>query len=57
LGEIVDYLTCPECGSPDFLQGARGGLAINVKCEKCGYRMNIAILPKGKFWIIQKFGK
>jgi len=27
---------CPECGAIDsFLQGPRGGLAVNIKCKYC----------------------
>jgi len=57
LGEIVDELTCPECGGKDFLEGPHGGMAINVKCVKCGYVLNVVPLPDGKIWIVDKIGK
>jgi len=33
---------CPDCGSPEFLKGPRGGLARNVMCADCGQRFNLA---------------
>lgn len=29
-------IECPECGGTDLLAGPRGGLAQNVKCDRCG---------------------
>jgi uncharacterized Zn finger protein len=53
MSKIVEELTCPECGSEDFLKGPCGGMAVNVKCSKCGHFMNIVPLPKGKIWIVE----
>jgi len=57
LGEIADQLACPECGGKDFLEGPHGGMAVNVKCAKCGYKLNVVPLPNGKIWIVDKIGK
>lgn len=57
MSEIADELICPGCGGKEFLQGPRGGLAVNVKCKRCGYKLNVANLPNGKFWIVDKIGK
>ena len=54
---IVDKLICPECGNEEFLEGPHGGLAVNVKCAKCGYRLNVTPLPSGKIWITDRIGK
>jgi len=51
--KIVKTLRCPFCGSKDFLQGARGGLAMNVECMKCHHVLNIVHLPNGKIWIAE----
>ena len=29
---------CPDCGHTEFTITARGGLAMNVICEKCGQK-------------------
>lgn len=34
-GVFIDPLYCPECGGAHFLQGPRGGLAVNIKCGVC----------------------
>ncbi|MBA7697268.1 hypothetical protein ES703_105931 [subsurface metagenome] len=57
MSEIVDKLVCPECKSTDFLEGPHGGMAVNVKCAKCGYRLNTCPLPDGKIWITDKLGR
>lgn len=54
MGEVVDKLTCPDCGGEDFLEGPHGGLAVNVKCSKCGCKLNITPLPNGKIWILER---
>ena len=51
---IVDKLVCENCGSEEFLKGARGGMAINVFCAKCNKYYNICPLPNGKIWIINE---
>ncbi|GEM_PF-3524683 len=32
---------CPDCGKFDFLEGPRGGLAVNIKCTNCGSEFNV----------------
>lgn len=40
---LLEELTCPDCGSvKELLEGPRGGLAVNVKCGKCGSKFNLA---------------
>ena len=51
--KTVKILKCPFCGSKDFLQGARGGLAMNVECTNCHHRLNIVHLPNGRIWIVE----
>lgn len=48
---VIEELTCPRCGSKDFLEGPHGGSAVNIKCAKCGYWMNVTPLPRGRFWV------
>jgi hypothetical protein len=31
----------PCCGGKSFLRGPRGGLSMNVKCPRCGTRINV----------------
>ncbi len=31
---------CTRCGSTEFYEGPEGGLAMNIKCVKCGHRFN-----------------
>lgn len=33
---------CPDCGG-GLLEGPSGGCSINVTCDKCGHRFNIAV--------------
>ena len=35
---------CPDCGG-DLLEGPRGGMAINVKCEGCHNKFNVPPRP------------
>lgn len=51
---IISKLVCPKCGGEEFLKGPEGGLAVNIKCAKCSYFMNIAPLPDGRFWIVNE---
>ncbi len=54
---VVDELICPGCGGKEFLEGPHGGMAVNVKCKKCGYKLNVCPLPEdGKIWIIDAIG-
>ncbi len=32
---------CPDCGGDEFLEGPRGGLAVNIRCKQCGAEFNI----------------
>ena len=54
MSEIVEELVCPRCGCGEFLEGPHGGAAVNVRCSKCGYWMNIVLLPGGRHWIIDQ---
>ncbi len=56
MSRIVDTLVCPRCGCKDFLEGPHGGAAINIKCSKCSYWMNVTRLPGGSFWITDEEG-
>lgn len=51
---IIDELVCKECGCTEFLEGPHGGAAVNVKCKKCGYWMNITRLPDGRYWVMDE---
>ncbi len=57
MSEIIDELICPGCQGKEFLEGPHGCLAVNIECKRCGYRLNVAALPNGKFWIVDKLGK
>ena len=41
------YLTCPDCGCSEWLQGPSGGAAINMKCNACESVFNVGMLPGG----------
>lgn len=43
---IIATGKCPDCGGR-LLYGPRGGAAINVKCDSCGNKFNVAITPIG----------
>ncbi len=43
---------CPDCGKFDFLEGPRGGLAMNIKCAHCGSEFNVC--PP---WFAERIGK
>jgi len=45
----LDQCTCPDCGHPEFLEGPRGGLAINIKCPNCGAKFCIVPGIPGPF--------
>lgn len=34
---------CPDCGSPAFYAGPRGGMSQNFVCAGCGARFNLSI--------------
>ncbi len=36
-------LTCPDCKGHEFLQGPRGGMSTNIKCNNpsCGSEFNV----------------
>jgi len=34
--KTIQAMICPKCHKGLLLQGPRGGLAVNVKCERCG---------------------
>jgi len=34
------FKNCPDCGSPNFLEGPHGGHSVNIKCKKCGATFN-----------------
>ena len=36
---------CSECGLEDFIDGPRGGAAINIFCAHCGAGYNVLRLP------------
>lgn len=36
-------LICPDCSSEKFLEGPRGGLSVNVKCENRGSEFNVCM--------------
>lgn len=38
---------CPDCGSPDFTYGPRGGAAQNIECKGCRARFNITRMAQG----------
>ena len=46
----ADEFKC-QCGSTDFYEGPHGGLAVNVKCVKCGKLYNIVPLFDGNIGI------
>lgn len=48
--EIWDKLICPQCGGTKWQLGARGGNARNIRC-KCGYELNVTLLPDGRFYV------
>jgi len=35
-GETIQAMVCPKCRKGLLLQGPRGGLAVNAKCDNCG---------------------
>lgn len=43
---------CPDCGKFDFLEGPRGGLAVNIKCAHCGSKFNVC--PP---WFAERIGE
>lgn len=54
MSRIESTLKCPRCKGVDFLEGPRGGLAVNIKCDACGYPMTVTRLPGGKYWITEE---
>lgn len=43
--ELLDALyknMCPDCGGKEFLEGPRGGMCVNIKCNNCGSKFNIS---------------
>lgn len=38
--------TCPDCGGSRFLDGPRGGMSRNIRCENvaCGSQYNVAAI-------------
>lgn len=47
--------SCPDCGSTDFLEGPRGGIAQNVRCgnSACGAWFNTAVVG-GHFLFVHR---
>ena len=33
---------CPDCGKDELYKGPRGGMMVNIRCDNCGSRFNIA---------------
>ncbi len=54
ISKIVEELMCPECGNTEFQIKPRRGVAKHIPC-RCGCVLNVARLPNGKFWILDKF--
>jgi hypothetical protein len=40
---FMKYKCCPDCGCENFIEGASGGGAVNVKCRGCGHWFNLAL--------------
>lgn len=43
---------CPQCSSPNLIEGPRGGLAVNTLCPACGAEFNVG--PNA--WIAESLG-
>jgi len=52
--KLVKELKCPKCGGTKFQLGPRGGAAQNIRC-KCGYKLNITLLPTREF-LVEEIG-
>jgi uncharacterized protein (DUF983 family) len=37
---LMEFKTCPDCGSGQFFNGPRGGMSVNLKCAGCGHKFN-----------------
>lgn len=37
---------CPVCQKGKFLEGPSGGCSVNVKCDICGTKFNIAVFAR-----------
>ena len=47
----LDSGKCPDCGSPSFFIGPRGGMNTNVRCanDKCRSKFNLILGMHGAF--------
>jgi len=41
--EITLTQRCPDCRIGALLEGPRGGATVNVQCDNCGHRFNLAM--------------
>ncbi len=49
--EALDKGQCPDCGSPDFYLGPRGGMNRNIQCanDQCRSKFNLVLGMAGSF--------
>jgi hypothetical protein len=46
--ECIRRGVCPNCGGLSWLDGPRGGEAVNLECVRCHLRVNVC--PKWPGW-------
>jgi len=46
---LTPFRNCPHCGCGSFRKGPRGGAAVNITCELCQAKFNVADIPGGPF--------
>ena len=40
LKHLLEFQTCPDCGSKKFYEGPSGGMSVNLQCAGCGHKFN-----------------
>jgi len=40
-----DTITCPNCEQEKMIEGASGGMSVNIRCPRCGQGVNFMIKP------------
>jgi hypothetical protein len=48
LERFAPFSTCPYCDGVEFIYGPRGGSSVNIACDGCGARFNIAEVMLGE---------
>ena len=47
---------CPDCEIGDLCPGPRGGMSVNVLCDSCSARFNLAVV-EGQVLFAQRIGE